>query len=137
MQLDYMLLADYVRQDAAGAINIMGAGIDTIQVTAVPTVGHLGVAMRISFDSSDQIGLQHEVSLSFVGPDHPVLSAVARFETPPPVQDVPPHWRTGVGVAVQIAVPLPSYGDYSLELAIDGAQEVEARSIDFRVIPPV
>ena len=36
-ELDYMVLADYVRQDN-GVIHIMGAGMDTIATSAVPTV---------------------------------------------------------------------------------------------------
>lgn len=36
-ELDYMVLADYVRQDG-GVVHIMGAGVDTVFASAVPTV---------------------------------------------------------------------------------------------------
>jgi hypothetical protein len=36
-ELDYMVLAEYVRQDN-GVIHIMGAGVDTVATPAVPTV---------------------------------------------------------------------------------------------------
>jgi hypothetical protein len=133
MQLDYMVLADYVRQDY-GVVHIMGAGIDTIQAAHLPSVQQLGVAMRISFDTADQVGQQHHVKVSFLGPDHPVLTAEATFITPSQQPGVPEHWRTGLGVAFQIAVPLPSYGDYTCELAIDDGSDIDPRSIDFRVI---
>jgi hypothetical protein len=135
MRLDYMVLADYVRQDS-GVVHIMGAGIDTIQAPLVPAVQPLGVAMRFSFDAADEVGRQHGVSLSFVGPDQPVLTTNSRFVTPPPAPGVPEHWRRALGVALQIAVPLPAYGDYSCELAVDGGNELR-QSIDFRVIRPL
>ena len=134
MQLDYMVLADYVRQDG-GVVHIMGAGIDTVQVAHVPAVQPLGVALRISFDAADPVGQEHRVRVSFVGPEKPVLWAEAPFRTPPPPPDVPAHWRTGLGVAIQIPVPLPAYGDYACELAIDDGADLDPRSIDFRVIP--
>lgn len=134
MQLDYMVLADYVRQDG-GVIHIMGAGIDTVQVAHVPAVQPLGVALRISFDAADPVGQKHRVRVSFVGPERPVLWAEAPFSTPPHPPDVPEHWRTSLGVAIQIPVPLPEYGDYACELAIDNGAEIDPRSIDFRVIP--
>ena len=134
MQLDYMVLADYVRQDS-GVVHIMGAGIDTIQAPHLPAVQQLGVALRISFDAADQVGQQHRVKLSFVGPQHSVLTAEAVLVTPPHPPEVPEHWRIGLGVALQMPVPLPAYGDYTCELAIDDGSEIDPRSIDFRVIP--
>ncbi len=133
MRLDYMVLADYVRQDA-GIIHIMGAGIDTIHARTVPTVQPLGVALRFSFDAADEVGSQHEISISFVGPDKPVLTTQSRFATPAPAPGVPEHWRTGLGVALQITVPLRGYGDYTCELAVDGGRELPPHSIDFRVV---
>jgi len=37
-ELDYMVLADYVRQDG-GVIHIMGAGVDTVTAPVVPSTG--------------------------------------------------------------------------------------------------
>ena len=132
-ELDYMVLADYVRQDGA-AIHIMGAGVDTIYASVVPAVQPLGVALRISFGTTEQVGEQHQLTVSFVGPDQPVLSAFARFSTPPRPPGVPEHWRTAAGVAMQVLVPLPKYGDYSCELDIDDGSIL--KSFDFRVVRP-
>ena|SRR5215475_10442976 len=131
-ELDYMVLADYVRQDG-GVIHILGAGIDTVFAVSVPTVHPFGIALRISFSTTEEPGEQHRLAVSFVGPDQPVLGATATFDTPPRPEGVPAHWRTGVGIALQIAVPLPRYGDYSCELDID--EGVITKSLDFRVIP--
>jgi hypothetical protein len=132
-ELDYWVLADYVRQDG-GVIHIMGAGIDTVTAPAVPTVQPFGIAMRISFDTTEEPDEPHHLTVSFIGPDHPVLDARAVFFTPPRMPGVPEHWRTALGVALQLAVPLPQYGDYSCELDInDGAI---TRSYELRVIRP-
>ncbi len=47
-ELDYMVLADYVREDT-GTIHIMGAGIDTFTVPQVPAAAPVGIALRITF----------------------------------------------------------------------------------------
>jgi hypothetical protein len=132
-ELDYMVLADYVRQDA-GVIHIMGAGVDTVTAPAVPTVQPFGVALRISFGTTEQPGEDHHLTVSFIGPDNRILDASATFVTPPRPPGVPEHWRTGLGVALQIPVPLPQYGDYSCELDIDDG--AITKSYEFRVIRP-
>jgi len=132
-QLDYLVLADYVRQDS-GVIHIMGAGVDTVIAPAVPTVQPFGVALRISFGTTEEPGEEHQLTVSFIGPDAPVLGANATFVTPPRAPGVPEHWRTGLGVALQIPVPLPQYGDYSCELDIDGG--AITKSYEFRVVRP-
>jgi hypothetical protein len=129
--LDYMVLAEYVRQDN-GVIHIMGAGVDTVATAAVPTVANLGVAVRMSFDTTERPGDDHSLKVSFIGPDKPVLDVSATFVTPPRPPDVPEHWKTGLGLAIQIPVPLPQYGDYSCTLSIDG--DTIVKSYEFRVV---
>jgi hypothetical protein len=129
--LYYLVLADYVRLDN-GIIHIMGAGVDTVATPAVPTVVNLGLAVRMSFDTTEQPGDEHTLKVTFIGPDQPVLDLSAAFVTPPRLPDVPDHWRTGLGLALQIPVPLPQYGDYSCTLSIDGDSIV--KSYEFRVI---
>ena len=132
-ELDYMVLADYVRQDGP-LTHIMGAGVDTVFAPAVPTMQTFGVAVRISFSTTEEPGEQHRLTVTFIGPDSPVLDASATFATPPRVPGVPEHWRTGLGIAMQIVVPLPQYGDYSCELNIDDGAITKA--YEFRVIEP-
>jgi Family of unknown function (DUF6941) len=132
-ELDYMVLADYVRQDGP-LTHIMGAGVDTVFTPAVPTMQPFGVAVRISFSTTEEPGEQHRLTVTFIGPDSPVLDASATFATPPRPPGVPEHWRTGLGIALQIAVPLPQYGDYSCELNIDDGAITKA--YEFRVITP-
>jgi hypothetical protein len=130
-ELDYMVLADYVRTDG-GVMHIMGAGIDTVAAQAVPLVQPFGVAMRVSFGTMEEPGEEHRLTVSFIGPDSPVLGANAVFITPPRPTGVPEHWRTGLNVALQLPVPLPQFGDYSCELSIDDG--AITKSFEFRVI---
>ena len=132
-ELDYIVLADYVRQDG-GAVHIMGAGIDTIAAPVVPAVQPLGIALRITFGTTEEVGEPHRLTLAFQSPDERVLEATADFATPAQPPGVPEHWRTAIGVALRLAVPLPRYGDYSLELDIDDG--MITRSIDIRVVQP-
>jgi hypothetical protein len=132
-ELDYMVLADYVRQDGP-LTHIMGAGVDTVFAPAVPAIQPFGIAVRLSFSTTEEPGEQHRLTVTFIGPDSPVLDASATFATPARPPGVPEHWRTGLGVALQIAVPLPQYGDYSCELNIDDGSITKA--YEFRVIKP-
>ena len=133
-EIDYVVLAEYVRQDA-GMIHIMGAGIDTFHVSQVPAAVQVGVAARISFGSTEVVGAEHRVDLVFQGPDGPLMEAGHQLVTPPKPPDVPEHWRTAVGLVWRLPLPLPRYGDYSLELIIDNDSDL-AKSIDVRAVLP-
>lgn len=130
-ELDFMVLADYVRTDA-GTMHIMGAGIDTITAAAVPTIYPAALAIRITFDSADEPGTEHKLTLIFQGSDSVLATVNGHFRTPPKIENVPIHWHTGVGIALKSGLPLPRYGDYALELAID---DKHVKTINLRVIP--
>ena len=133
--IDYVVLAEYVREDG-GTVHIMGAGADTFYVASVPTASPAGIAARISFDSTEQVGAEHKFSLIFQDADRHLLEMAGRFLTPPQLPGVPEHWRTAVGLALRLVLPLPQLGDYSLELIIDDDPNL-AKSIDVRaVLPP-
>ena len=133
-ELDYMVIADYVRADS-GVLHIMGAGVDTVTAPVVPTVQPLGVALRLLFETDEEVGAQHYLKITFQAADGAqLLVARSVFTTPSPAPGVPEHWRTGLGVAIQIPVPLPRYGDYSFELDIDDG--AITKSIDIRVVRP-
>jgi hypothetical protein len=133
-QLDYMVLADYVRQDGR-VTHIMGAGVDTVTAPVVPTVQPFGIALRLTFGTDEEAGASHYLKITFQSADgEQLLVARSAFNTPPPVPEVPEHWKTALGLALQIPVPLPRYGDYSFELDIDDA--AITKSIDVRVVRP-
>jgi hypothetical protein len=133
------VLADYVRQDAR-TTHIMGAGIDTFTVPEgrLPAGVPVGVVARMTFDSRDQVGAEHEVSLVFHGPANAeLLRLTQRLRTPAPAPGVPEHWRTAANLIFRgLLLPLPSYGnDYRLEVVMDDDPRL-SRSLDVRVVPP-
>lgn len=118
--------------------HIMGAGIDTFytpggQPVAVP----VGVVVRIYFDSRDEVGAEHDISVVFRGPDETdLLSVSARFITPPRPAGVPEHWRTTVSLAFRLSLPIPRHGDYALLVRMD-QDPMQSRSMDIRAIAPI
>ena len=136
-ELEYLVLADYVRQDA-GMTHIMGAGIDTFTIPPdrLPVAVPVGVVARITFSSRDQVGTEHEITLIFQGPDGDLLKATQRFPTPPPPPGVPEHWRTALSIAFRLGLPFPSLGDYRLQVGLDD-DPLLSRFLDVRAIGPV
>jgi hypothetical protein len=128
-ELDYLVLAEYARQDGAGFTHIMCAGLDTFTVPEE----NLPAAAPVS--SRDEIGAEHEFSLTFQGPGGEVFRATQRFQTPPPPPGVPEQWRTALSVVIRTALPIPSYGHYLLRATIDDDPRW-SRSLDVRVISP-
>jgi hypothetical protein len=134
--IDYVLLADYVRQDA-GTIHIMGAGIDTFWISeaALPAAVPVNLAARISFSGLEleDVGALHRLSFVVQGPDGPVLSIAQSIETPRRPDGVPEHWRIGVGFALRFPVLIARYGDYSLDFTVDDDPGL-TKSLDVRVV---
>lgn len=131
-KLDFMIAGQYVRQ-TPGLLDILGAGIDTIHARFVPTSHAIGLAVRLRFDSTETPGEPHELVFIFHGDDKDLLTIRATIITPPRIEDVPMHWKTAVGIAIPLTLPIPQYGNYSLTLVIDGEP---AHDIDLRAIPP-
>ena len=135
--LEYLVLADYVRQDA-GATHIMGAGIDTFNIPTpqLPAAIPVGLVARITFSIRDEVGASHEISLVFQGPGGiELLRASQQFPTPPPAPGIPEHWRTAASLVTRLALPFPSHGDYRLQVTIDDDPRL-SRSLDVRAIDP-
>jgi hypothetical protein len=136
-ELEYLVLADYVRQDA-GMTHIMGAGLDTINVPAaqLPVAVPVGLVARITFDSRDEVGAVHELKIEFQGPPGELLAATQEFRTPPPPPGVPDHWRTAFSIVARgVPLPIPEHGDYRLQVTLD-ADPLMSRSLDVRAIEP-
>jgi hypothetical protein len=136
-ELDYVILADYVRQDD-GTMHIMAAGLDTIHIPAavLPAAFQVGVAVRIMFSSQDSVGQEHKLSIEFSGPDgSQLLTAAQHFPTPAPPEGIPPTWRHAVGIAFRVPLPLPAHGEYELQLMLDDDPRL-SRTLNLRAIEP-
>lgn len=135
-EIDYVVLADYVRQDA-GMTHIMGAGIDTFYIPeGRPAAVPVGVVARFSFDSRDPIGAEHDINLVFQGSGGDLLTIGQRFPRPAPPPGVPDHWRTTVSIAFRLMLPIPEHGNYTLRVKLDDDPRL-SRSLDVRAVAPV
>jgi len=63
----------------------MGAGVDTVFAPVVPTAQPFGVALKISFGTTEEPGEQHQLTVSFIGPDKRLLDASAVFTISRPI----------------------------------------------------
>lgn len=137
-ELDYALLAEYVRQDA-GMIHIMGAGADTFHIpaAALPVTVPLGFAARVVFNASDDHpGDPHTLRLEFTSADgEQLLSATQQFRTPDHSPGIPSVWRPSLGIALRLALPIPRHGLYALQAEVDDDPRL-IRRIDFRAVEP-
>jgi uncharacterized protein (UPF0212 family) len=120
LELDFMVIADYVRQDG-GVLQMVGAGFDTIFVPAVPSARQVGIGLRLLIDVVEA-QQPHHVELIYQDADGRRLTEV-RGTVGPVSEDqpLPPPGRAfGIPIAFNLMLPMPAYGDYSLELAVDG-----------------
>ena len=135
--LEYLLLADYVRQDG-NLVHIMAAGLDTFYIpeALLPTGIPVGALARISFSSRDVVGAEHDIKLVFQGPDGDDLLTVSqRFPAPARPPDLPEHWRASISIAFRLALPFTEHGAYQLQVTLDDDPTM-SRSVDVRAIEP-
>jgi hypothetical protein len=130
--LDYMVLADYVRQDN-GVVHIMGAGIDTITAPHLPAAHLAHVAIKLIFGTEEVPGTRHTFKLLFMGDDKQLSAVKGTFKVPERIEGVPVHWKTSALLNLRLALPFERYGDYSLDFLIDEQQE---KDVNLRVVPP-
>ena len=136
-ELEYLVLAEYVRQDA-GMTHIMGAGFDTITVPAaqLPAGVPVGAVARVTFSSRDPVGDDHDIELALERSDgESVLSIRQRFPAPARAPGVPETWRMAATIMWRFALLIPEHGNYRLQAVLDDDPR-QSRSVDVRAIAP-
>lgn len=114
-----MIIADYVRTDA-GVLHLVGAGFDTVHLPAVPGLLTAGIGLRILLDVAEARD-PHPFGLIFQNADGQRLAEVTGVvgpmteDTPQP----PPGRPYSVVLPLNARLPIPDYGDYSLEFILD------------------
>jgi len=131
-ELDFALLADYVRADG-GVAHVIAGGIDTINAPAVPTGQNLGLLFRIVF-TRNECGRPHRLEVFFQDEDGTRLAAISSEITPRWAEGQPAHWGTGVIGGFNFLVPLPRYGIYSFELMMN---DNNLKTLHLRVVERV
>jgi hypothetical protein len=118
-ELDFMVTADYVRAES-GVLHMIAAGFDTVFAPVVPTARSVGIGLRLLLDVADARS-EHRVALIYQATDGARIFEVHATLGPiPPDAPLPPEGRPfGVPMAFNLSLPIPAYGDYSLELVID------------------
>jgi hypothetical protein len=134
-ELDFMVTADYVRTEG-GVLHMIAAGFDTMFVPAVPAIRPVGVGLRLLLDVAEAREA-HRITLIYQDNDgHRLIEISGTLGAVGADQPLPPPGRPfGVPMAFNLQLPVPAYGDYSLELFID-EHEQAVKSITLTVVPP-
>lgn len=74
-RLQYALLAEYARVDAAGLLTVVGAGFDHVGVQSLPAYQSMGLALRLLLPEGQE---QANVGIGLRPPEGVQL----RFESP-------------------------------------------------------
>lgn len=129
-EVDFMILCDHVRADR-GVFHMIAAGIDRIHTDTVPAARNVGIAIRLSL-TRVECQHSHQIELIFQDQDgERILSFTGVFEAKYP-DDLPPGWPAHGAIPLNLALPLPRHGIYSLELVIDNQSK---KSIGVLVAP--
>ena len=118
MQLEIFTLCD-AATDYAGKLNIIGT-FDALRAASAPiTHPQCAIAGRLRFEQIEEG--QHQISLTFADDDGKVV--MPKFESAMVVKFAP-NLRTVTSHFVMVIqqIRLPQFGEYTIDLAIDGRQ---------------
>jgi len=120
MHVEVFSICDAATVDAGGKLNILGA-FDTIWTQSVPLVyPHFAIALRVRFERIEQG--EHKLSFNFVDADGKHILPPAQG-----VLNINFHHEQGSASANSILnvsmVKLESFGEYAIDVAIDGRKE--------------
>jgi hypothetical protein len=119
VKVEVFSLCDFASVDAGGKLNIIGV-FDSMWARESPIVYGLCVlAARLRFEKGEEGTKQ--VKISFIDPDGNLVMPVA--EAIAPVVSQPTASTTTAHIITMISqINLPTFGEYSLSLVIDGNQ---------------
>jgi len=120
MKVEIFTLCDAATADAGGKLNILGS-FDRINAASLPVTHPLcALAIKLRFERLEEG--QKRIGISFVDSDGtavmPTLDAATQVNFPPDESSV-----TACLVLQIQQLKLPNFGEYSIDLAIDGRHE--------------
>jgi hypothetical protein len=130
-ELDYAVICDYVRVEG-GVAHVIAAGIDTITAPAIPTGQNVGLLMRVNF-ARTECDRPHRVEVIFQDEDGDRLTQIAGVNEPRWNDGLPTGWKVGALLGLNLGIPLPRYGIYSVEILLN---DNLVKTIPLRVVPP-
>jgi hypothetical protein len=123
VKVEILNICDFASADAAGKLNIIGV-FNSIWAKEKPIVyGLCALVIRIRFDKLEE-GLK-KVKIAFVDADgKPVMPII---ETQIQIQFVPWEPTCNVQLVTLLSqLRFPNFGEYSIDVAIDGKQEASS-----------
>ena len=134
MKVEIFNLCDFATADSSGKLTVVGV-FDTIWAREVPAnYGLCALAIRLRFDKIEE-GLK-KLKISFVDTDgNPVMPAL---EMQLQVQVPPVFQQSNVQAVFLIPqIRLPNFGEYAIDLAVEGRQEASTPLfVRQLIIPP-
>ena len=120
MKVEIFTLCDAATADAGGKLNILGS-FDRINAAQVPVTHALcALAIKLRFERLEEG--QKRIRISFMDSDGtavmPTLDATTQVNFPPGE-----HTVTACLVLQIQQMKLPNYGEYSIDLGVDGRHE--------------
>jgi hypothetical protein len=120
MKAEIFTLCDAATADAGGKLNILGS-FDRINASSIPVTHPLcALAIKLRFERLEEG--QKRIRISFVDSDGnavmPVLEAGSQVTFPPGESSM-----TACLVLQIQQMKLPNFGEYSIDLAVDGRHE--------------
>jgi hypothetical protein len=130
-ELDFMVVSDYVRAEN-GVLHMIAGGVDTITARSVPTSHSIGIGLSLKLPRRE-LAVHHTLRIVFHGTDGTRIAEVgADLPVPSEMPSVSPARTVRVVTALNVSLPLPVFGDYSLELLVNGNRKKE---IPIYVVP--
>ena len=121
MNIDWLIPCRYLEiHDGLGTL--IGAGIDTFTVPALPAQIQVVIAMRLT-GTADELdpSIDHPIRSVVRGPDDTVISdveGVGQFGAP----GARPDWLTGIIIPSAVLFVAEQEGAYTFEFSVDQAQ---------------
>ncbi|TDW91121.1 hypothetical protein [Kribbella sp. VKM Ac-2566] len=115
--LDYAFLADYAKVQPNGTLTSVGASFTFVEAQSLPTTHRMAVAARVRARIDEQI-IPFRVEIT--GPGESFRLGVDGQLSPGP--DSRPYGEGFVGhlLAMDIQIPLPSAGLYTVNIELEG-----------------
>jgi hypothetical protein len=130
-ELDFMIISDYVRAEN-GVLHMIAGGVDTITARAVPASRSIGIGLGLKLPRRE-LAVHHTLRLVFHGTDGARIAEIgADLPARSEASAVSAGRTVRVVTALNMSLPLPAYGDYSLELLVNGNRKKE---IPIYVVP--
>lgn len=126
-ELDFAMLAEFARVDAAGLLTVVGGSFDRVQTPGPGPVYPFALILRARLDEGEK-SLSFEAQVTAPGKTGPVLGISGSSEVNPAAE--PLDGRYYVQSVINMGVPISTAGRYTVSVLLDGAL---VRELPFQV----